>query len=140
MIQRLNDQLVPAEQREKVRSFVRGVVSLKGLDSIQDAKSFNRLTRPIRKKISMNPRKAAIRFTYNQLLKEGEIKASAAIEKFLITAPVRSLSGVLVITVFTSPYPTYGNKTQRFSCKHNCYYCPNEPGTFPPLYLFSNSQ
>lgn len=42
------------------------------------------------------------------------------------------------MTVLTSPYPTYDapgkngkpgkRKVQRFSCKHNCYYCPNEPG------------
>ncbi len=46
---------------------------------------------------------------------------------------VRSLSGVLVVTVLTSPHPEYVDettgrrKTQTFSCKHNCYYCPNEP-------------
>lgn len=50
---------------------------------------------------------------------------------------VRSLSGVLIVTVLTSPYPEYDvpgaggrpakRKVQRFSCKHNCYYCPNEP-------------
>lgn len=34
--------------------------------------------------------------------------------------PVRSWSGVLVITVVMRP--------DKFSCPHNCYYCPNEPG------------
>ena len=37
--------------------------------------------------------------------------------------PSRSLSGIASITVLTSPHP-HG---QTFSCKHNCYYCPNEP-------------
>ncbi len=46
----------------------------------------------------------------------------------------KSDSGVLVITVLTSPYPKLGNKTQRFSCQWNCYYCPNEPGQ-PRSYL-----
>jgi ELP3 family radical SAM enzyme/protein acetyltransferase len=44
----------------------------------------------------------------------------------------------MVITVLTSPYPTYKKngkiKKQRFSCKHGCYYCPNEPGQ-PRSYL-----
>ena len=37
--------------------------------------------------------------------------------------PMRSNSGILSITVITAPFPN----GQTFSCKHNCYYCPNEP-------------
>jgi ELP3 family radical SAM enzyme/protein acetyltransferase len=44
----------------------------------------------------------------------------------------KSNSGVLVITVLTSAHPEYiddDGKTKRakFSCKHDCAYCPNEP-------------
>ena len=51
----------------------------------------------------------------------------------------KSHSGVLVITIFTSPHPTFTNElgetvTQKFSCKWNCYYCPNQPGQ-PRSYL-----
>lgn len=42
----------------------------------------------------------------------------------------KSHSGILSITVFTSPYP-HG---QRFTCNWNCHYCPNEPGQ-PRSYL-----
>ena len=39
---------------------------------------------------------------------------------------------VLNVCVFTSAYPEYIDENgvkqkQQFSCKHNCYYCPNEP-------------
>ena len=39
-------------------------------------------------------------------------------------------SGVLAFAVFTSSNPTDPTTgvTQAFSCKHDCYYCPNEPG------------
>ena len=37
--------------------------------------------------------------------------------------PSRNMSGITSITVITHPYPN----GQSFSCKHNCYYCPNEP-------------
>ena len=37
--------------------------------------------------------------------------------------PGRNLSGITSITVITAPFPD----GQKFSCKHNCYYCPNEP-------------
>lgn len=46
----------------------------------------------------------------------------------LSTKPVRSWSGVLVITVVMRP--------DKFSCPHNCHYCPNEPGQ-PRSYLSS---
>ena len=37
--------------------------------------------------------------------------------------PGRNISGITSITVITAPFPD----GQKFSCKHNCYYCPNEP-------------
>lgn len=64
----------------------------------------------------------------------------------------KSNSGVLVITVLTSAHPEYidedGGVRQvrkaRFSCKHDCAYCPNEPAhegnnwvAQPRSYLYS---
>jgi ELP3 family radical SAM enzyme/protein acetyltransferase len=52
----------------------------------------------------------------------------------------KSQSGIISVTVFTSPYPEYYDaisgeyKKQSFSCKWNCAYCPNEPGQ-PRSYL-----
>jgi len=37
--------------------------------------------------------------------------------------PSRNISGITSITLVMSPHPN----GQSFSCKHNCYYCPNEP-------------
>eukprot|EP00341_Mesodinium_pulex_P004645 CAMPEP_0116900672 /NCGR_PEP_ID=MMETSP0467-20121206/8851_1 /TAXON_ID=283647 /ORGANISM="Mesodinium pulex, Strain SPMC105" /LENGTH=91 /DNA_ID=CAMNT_0004573947 /DNA_START=117 /DNA_END=392 /DNA_ORIENTATION=+ len=49
----------------------------------------------------------------------------------LRTKSVRSASGVLVVTVLTSPFPEFTKEGQRvrqsFSCKQNCAYCPDEP-------------
>jgi ELP3 family radical SAM enzyme/protein acetyltransferase len=61
------------------------------------------------------------------------------IQKCLRIKKGKSNSGVLVITVFTSPYPEYTDEygkihKQSFSCKWNCAYCPNEPGQ-PRSYL-----
>jgi ELP3 family radical SAM enzyme/protein acetyltransferase len=54
----------------------------------------------------------------------------------LITRKSKSDSGVTTITVLTSPEPEIDEtgKKQHFSCKYNCYYCPNEPGQ-PRSYL-----
>lgn len=51
----------------------------------------------------------------------------------------KSHSGVLVVTIFTSAYPSYFTtkgdfKSQSFSCKWNCHYCPDQPGQ-PRSYL-----
>ena len=72
-------------------------------------------------------------------------KDSSLTHPILRKKPGKSESGVLVITVLTSPkpeYQKYNDKTkkeetvvQKFSCKYNCYYCPNEPGQ-PRSYLF----
>ena len=40
----------------------------------------------------------------------------------MIKKLVRKSSGVQVLTVLTSPYPN----AQKFSCGHNCAYCPKE--------------
>jgi ELP3 family radical SAM enzyme/protein acetyltransferase len=61
----------------------------------------------------------------------------------------KSNSGVLVITVLTSAHPEYIGedgevRKARFSCKHDCAYCPNEPAhegnnwvAQPRSYLYS---
>lgn len=49
---------------------------------------------------------------------------------FLQKTPSRNVSGVTVVTVLTAPFPD----GQRFSCKHDCFYCPAEPNQ-PRSYL-----
>jgi len=41
---------------------------------------------------------------------------------YMVKKQMRSQSGVLVITVVTSPHPN----GQQFTCPNNCHYCPNE--------------
>jgi hypothetical protein len=70
---------------------------------------------------------------YLGLVERGEIVKDDSIRLLLQTKKGRSQSGVLVITIFTSPYPEYTNSKgecvkQAFSCAFNCSYCPNEPG------------
>jgi len=61
---------------------------------------------------------------YHELVKKKRIKKSENIEQLLITRPVRSLSGIVNISVLTKPYP----------CPGKCLYCPLEKG-FPKSYL-----
>lgn len=67
-------------------------------------------------------------------------EASNRLRRLLKVKKGKSQSGVLVITIFTSPYPEYYDDEkqelvkQEFTCKWNCHYCPNEPGQ-PRSYL-----
>ncbi|KAJ1605764.1 ELP3-like acetyltransferase [Cryptosporidium canis] len=59
--------------------------------------------------------------------KDNQNQVGNNLEKTLLSKKaVRSQSGVIVITILTSP--------GAFSCKHDCHYCPNEPGQ-PRSYL-----
>ncbi len=62
--------------------------------------------------------------TYRTMVKNKEVEKSDLVEWLLITRPVRSLSGIVNVTVLTKPYP----------CPGQCIFCPTENG-FPKSYL-----
>jgi len=61
---------------------------------------------------------------YQKLLQKRRIKKSRKLEKILKTRPIRSLSGIVNISVLTKPYP----------CPGKCIFCPTERG-MPKSYL-----
>lgn len=61
---------------------------------------------------------------YHKLVKKKIIRKSQKIESLLKTRPIRSLSGIVNISVLTKPYP----------CPGKCLYCPLEKG-IPKSYL-----
>jgi len=62
--------------------------------------------------------------TYHILVKNKTIKRSEIIENILRTRPIRSLSGIVNVSVLTKPAP----------CPGQCVFCPIESG-FPKSYL-----
>lgn len=85
-------------------------------------------------------KKTVLLFHYKRRVLNGEMKENKFLEWMLMKAPSRDISGINQITVLTSPTPD----GQDFSCKHDCFYCPNEPAhegnNFTPQprsYLFS---
>lgn len=75
-------------------------------------------------------KKSILVLVYRRMIENDEIENHPVMWSLIQKRPARNLSGVTVITVLTSPYPN----GQDFSCKHNCYYCPNEPD-MPRSYL-----
>jgi len=62
--------------------------------------------------------------TYHELLKKKKVKKYPLFEFLLQTKPIRSLSGIVNVSVLTKFYP----------CPGKCLYCPNERG-IPKSYV-----
>jgi len=62
--------------------------------------------------------------TYHEMVKNKRMEKSGMIESLLRTRPIRSLSGIVNISVLSKPYP----------CPGKCLYCPIEKG-IPKSYL-----
>lgn len=113
--------------------------------------------------ITLSPIK--ILYVYRMMIKEGKIEKNEhtkQYEQYLKSKNARSTSGVMVVTLVTSPWPKtaeedYGlevegdihkgdltykpkqteelaNEYKTFSCKYTCAFCPTEPGQ-PKSYL-----
>ncbi len=70
------------------------------------------------------PKNIALLKSYHKLLKEKRIKQSKGLEQALKTRPVRSLSGIVNVSLLTKPWP----------CKGKCLFCPSQKG-LPKSYL-----
>ena len=91
-----------------------------------------------------NSRKSMILYVLKNYLKKEDFnlkyyKYFVLLHLLLRKKPFKNVSGVTTITVITAPFPEYidenGKKRkQRFSCKHDCHFCPAEPGQ-PRSYL-----
>lgn len=87
---------------------------------------YEKVIRIVRKDFKVQPSKPQIVRAYYRLRDAGELEKHAAFERIATKKAVRSNSGVVVITVVTAP--------GKFSCPHDCHYCPDEPGQ-PRSYL-----
>ena len=90
-------------------------------------KEFNRLSRLYSKKYQIIIKKNILVNVYRKmellLLNQYSLENNNLLKILLQKKPTRNISGITSITLLTSPHPN----GQSFSCKHNCYYCPNEP-------------
>ncbi len=83
------------------------------------------LKREVTKKYKIScPSNIELLRVYQKLLRKKRIKKSERIERLLKTRPIRSLSGIVNVSVLTKPY----------LCPGKCLYCPIEKG-IPKSYL-----
>ena len=70
------------------------------------------------KKFKITPRKDVLTHSYQQLINDGVIEKNDTMDAYLVKLPIRSWSGVLVVTIVLRP--------DKFSCPYDCKYCPDE--------------
>ncbi|OWZ15349.1 Elongator complex protein [Phytophthora megakarya] len=124
------DKLVPVEELPKFEEMGQFLVD----HDPQTARELEKVFVLLRRKFKCLPKKSQMKFVLGLLVQKGSAPKGMALEKLLVKKAQKSQSGVLVVTVLTSPYPAVGGKKQKFSCQWNCYYCPNEPDQ-PRSYL-----
>jgi ELP3 family radical SAM enzyme/protein acetyltransferase len=107
------------------------IVSKELIDNIDNIRSNNdviKFQKDMQKKYKISLSKSNLIYFYKSLnLDNNNLK------KLITKKKSKSNSGVVVITILTSGSPEYiddeGNRVVgKFSCKHNCAYCPNEKG------------
>ena len=67
-------------------------------------------------------KKTTLLYVYRTLIAEDKMQKNMLLWSLIQKCATRNMSGITVITILTAPFPD----GQPFSCKHNCYYCPNE--------------
>ena len=87
-----------------------------------DKKLFNKIYAKLQKRGDIIVKKSFLVYVYQKMIKENKIESDQRFWLMLQKCPSRNLSGVNSFAVLLSPHP-HG---QSFSCKHNCYYCPDE--------------
>ena len=91
----------------------------------KNRKLLNSLKRRFSKRQSRGmPKNSQLLEAYHKLIKEKRIKKDLKTEAILRLRKVRSLSGIVIVSVLTKPYP----------CPGKCIYCPKEANA-PQSYL-----
>lgn len=135
-------QMMKQSELELLETFLRNVVATNSQSFQKALRSFLKANR-----LSVWPSKSDLLRAFRSL---EPVYQTDTLNRLLVKKEMRSQSGVLVVAVFTAAHPSYTDaitgerKSQEFSCKHNCYYCPLEPAhegnghiAQPRSYLFN---
>lgn len=118
-----NDNRLKNFDEDKLKLFLNDIIE----KNPQNHQDVDKLFQLLRKKYKISPKKSIVFHFYRKNYDDINPK----LELLLTNKLSKAHSGVLVITLFTSPNPKYTNKegkvvTQKFSCGKNCAFCPKE--------------
>jgi ELP3 family radical SAM enzyme/protein acetyltransferase len=134
-------ELSPTD-RDKIISIVRDLYTNDSIDRLinntndikEKKKQFQKILHKISCSYRIIPNLVQVLNAYRYLVQTQEIIYNRNLEILLTRKIGKSLSGIVSITVLTAPNFTTIDGSKAFSCKFNCYMCPNEPGQ-PRSYL-----
>jgi ELP3 family radical SAM enzyme/protein acetyltransferase len=133
----ISDNLTLSDiDRTKVINIVNEICSDNNINNIKTKKEFQQKLDKICRSYKITPKLMNILSIYRYLVQNKSLEYDRKIEQFMIRKVRKSLSGIISITVFTSPYPETSEGKIGFTCKYDCFYCPNEPGQ-PRSYLLN---
>ncbi len=133
----ISDNLtLSAPDREKIINIVKKICLDENTIYIKTKKDFQKKLDKICRLYKITPKLMNILAIYRYLIQNNTLKYNSKIERFMVRKVGKSLSGIISITVFTSPYPKTFEGSTGFTCKYDCFYCPNEPGQ-PRSYLLN---
>ena len=126
------NEMIRHHDIEDLGKFVRDLTS----SPITNKKDYEDRMRDARRQYHQSPSKSDMFMAYRLLVDRGEIESSSSFERYGVKKEIRSIYGVLVVTVFTSAYPGVdkNGNPKSFDCEFDCAYCPEEPGQ-PRSYL-----
>lgn len=125
-IEDLETQANGRKPNEQVcKSMVRDLLTMdpSAYDTIH---AFDKTITQLARKYKHRPSKFDLGLVYRRLVVAEPTAARTELATALINKSVRSESGILNVSVAMPP--------DKFSCKYNCHFCPNEPG-MPRSYL-----
>lgn len=116
------------EIKENCQEFLAGKKLIKKASFLKNLNevSFSHLKKKIYKEFSLSGFLSYpfLREIYLSLVKKDEVKKNKKLEELLVKRKIRSLSGIISLTVATKPYP----------CPGKCIFCPTQKG-IPKSYL-----
>jgi ELP3 family radical SAM enzyme/protein acetyltransferase len=111
--------------KDQAESFVLELVSQIHDGKITNKHEWSQSIKKLRKEIHAMVGNVALNHAYLTLLSQKKFKPSKLFRSFTVGHECRGEYGVLSVAVMTSPTPD----GQDFSCKYNCSYCPDQPGS-----------
>lgn len=112
------DYFVTNEIKPIHYQFIKDIIKYVQNNSITTNEEITDYIRKISKIYKLHPSKTVLGVCYRYLLKSNDVPNISILNRYFIKLPVRSFSGVLVVTLVLKP--------DKFSCSYDCKYCPNE--------------
>ena len=120
------DQLIK-DNRQNYEAIIEALLQYKDdfltdINQLEFKANFNNKMNSFFKKYKIVGSKVILVNIYMNMIKDNKVKYDASFLEYLAKRGARTSSGVNSFAILLSPHP-HG---QDFSCKHNCYYCPDE--------------